>query len=144
MQTKCSHNQQKNLNIKGLSKEDKRRILEAKALREEVKRENYYELQCSRIPEIFSDSHGIHIDSCDKKYKWNYFSELVFRHFQRYPCLKFAVFLFQRSSWSHLLSFQLNGCIPGYNSRTQLATVFLKKKLFFFKILLNCLIKFHQ
>ena len=35
------HNQLKYSNIKGLSKEHKKQILEAKALREEVKRENY-------------------------------------------------------------------------------------------------------
>ena len=61
------HYQQKYPNIKVLSEEHKKRILEAKALREEVKGENYHELNCSSIPKTFSDSHGLHIDPCYKK-----------------------------------------------------------------------------
>ena len=52
----------------GLSEENKKRILEAKALREELKGENLHELQYSSIPEIFSDSHVINIDPYYKKY----------------------------------------------------------------------------
>ena len=72
------HNQPKHSNINDLSEEDKKRILEAKALRKEAKRESHHELQCFSIPQIFSDSHGIHIHPCYKKYVRNYFSWLVF------------------------------------------------------------------
>ena len=51
-----------------LSEENNKQIQEVKELREELKRENHHELQCSSIPEIFSDSHGLHIDPCYKKY----------------------------------------------------------------------------
>ena len=94
-----------------------------------MKREKHHDLQCFNIPEIFSDSHGIHIVSCYKKYVWNYFSWLVFRHFKRYAqilevmicsklcskiCSKFLVFLIQRSSCSQVIAFQLNGCLLCY------------------------------
>ena len=46
------HNQQKYSNIKGLSEEDKKCIIETKELKKEVKRENYHELQCFIIPEM--------------------------------------------------------------------------------------------
>ena len=88
--------------------------------REEVKRESHHELQCSSIPEGFSDSHRIHIDQCYKKYLWNYFSWVVFKYFQIYACLKFVAFLFQRSSCSQVLAFLPNACIPAYNSPKQL------------------------
>ena len=125
----CSY-QKKYSNI-GFSEVNKKRILEAKALKEELKRDSHHELQCSSIPEIFSDSHGTHIDPCYKKYLWNYFSWLAFRCFQRYACLKFVVFLFRRSSSSQVPPFQLNGCILAYNnSQKQLTTAFLKKPIF--------------
>ena len=41
-----------------------------------------------------------------------------------------------KSSSSQVLAFQLNGCIPGCNSKKQLATAFLKE-IVFFKILFN-------
>ena len=41
-----------------------KRILEAKALGEEMKEENHDELQCFSIPETFSDSNRMHNDSC--------------------------------------------------------------------------------
>ena len=63
------HNQQKYSNIRALSEENKKRILEAKALRDEVKTKNDHELQCSGITENFPDSRGI-IDPCYKKYVW--------------------------------------------------------------------------
>ena len=62
------HNQQKYSDIKGLPKENKTWILEVNMLREEVKGEIHHELQCSSIVETFSDSHGIYIDPCYKKY----------------------------------------------------------------------------
>ena len=45
-------------------------------IKEKVKREKHHELQCFNIPEIFSDSHGIHIASCYKKYEGTY--EIIF------------------------------------------------------------------
>ena len=107
-----------------------RNIVEVKALREEVKRENHHELQCSSIPEIFSDTRGIHMDPCYEKYLKS--------------TSKFVVLLVQRYSCSQVLAFEFSGCSLGYNSLKQLSIVFLKK-LFFFKFLfLNCLIKLYR
>ena len=50
-------NQQKHSSVMGFSDENKKRILEAKALEEDMKGENHHELQCSSILVIFSDSH---------------------------------------------------------------------------------------
>ena len=50
-------NQQKHSSVMGFSDENKKRILEAKALGEDMKGENHHELQCSSILVIFSDSH---------------------------------------------------------------------------------------
>ena len=105
--------------------------------REEVKRESHHELQCSSIPESFSDSHRIHIDQCYKKYLWNYFSWVVFKYFQVYACLKFVAFLFQRSSCSQVLAFLLNACIPACNSPKQLLTAYFKKTIFFQNLILE-------
>ena len=60
------HKQQKYSNIKILLEKNKKRILEAKALGEEMKEENHHELQCFSIPEMFSDSNRMHIDPCYK------------------------------------------------------------------------------
>ena len=43
------HNQQKYSNIKVLSEENKKRILEVKLLTEKVKGEEHHELQCSSL-----------------------------------------------------------------------------------------------
>ena len=136
------HNQQKYSHIKCFSEENKKRSLKVKVLREEVKGEIYHELQCFSIPEIFSDCHG---NTLIYAIKSAYEISLVFRHFPKYTCSKFVVFLAQRSSCSQVLAFQLNLCIPGYNSEKHLVTTFFKKNLFFFKILfLNCLMKLYR
>lgn len=68
------NNHEKYSNIKSLSDVNKQRILEAKRLREEVEGENHHEDQCSSIPQIFTDAHGIHLEPCYKKYVLNYIS----------------------------------------------------------------------
>ena len=133
----CIVHMNRSIQKQGLSEEKKKQILEEKVLREELIRESHHELQCSCTPDISSDSHGIHIDPCYKKYVRHYFSWLIFRYFQRYACSKCVVFLFQRSSCSKVLAFQLNGCSRGYNSQKQLAMAFFKKAIFLQNLILG-------
>ena len=120
------HNQQKYSSIKGLTEENKKQILEAKTLREEVKGENQLELQCSGILEIFTDSHGyIWIHTIRRTSEINS-SWLVLRHFQRYSCSKSYLLVILVYPYSQVLVFQLYGCNQGSNSLKQLATAIFK------------------
>ena len=53
--------------IKPLSEKNKERIISAKALREKTEGNNHHEEQCSNIPEVFEETHGIHMGPCYKK-----------------------------------------------------------------------------
>ena len=103
-------NQQKYSFIKGLTEENKKRIPEAKALREEVKRENHHKLQGSCILEIFTDSNGIYMDPHYKNYIQNYFFMVGFETFSKillfkmvFSCTKISLFLSTGFStlWMH-------------------------------------------
>ena len=64
------------------------------------------------------------------------FSMVGFQAFSKISLFK-VCFSFQRTSCSQVLAFQLNGCIPAYNSQKQVATVFFKKTVFLQNLILE-------
>ena len=57
--------------IKSVSSANENRIRAAKVKREELKGEDYHQMQCGSIPETIKDDHGIHmlqITPCYKKF----------------------------------------------------------------------------
>ena len=54
--------------IKSLSSANENRFRAANVKREELKRENYHQMQCGSIPATINDDHGIHMTPCYKKF----------------------------------------------------------------------------
>ena len=54
--------------LKSLSEINKKKILEAKQLRESLKGSNHHEEQCGAIPAVFSSSDQLHLEPCYKKF----------------------------------------------------------------------------
>ena len=54
--------------IKSVSSASGNRIRAAKVKREELKGENYHQMQCGSIPKTINDDHGMHMTPCYKKF----------------------------------------------------------------------------
>ena len=57
--------------IRTLTEQNKKRILQAKEIRESLATANtHHKEQCDSVPDVYNDEiHGIHLDPCYKRYR---------------------------------------------------------------------------
>ena len=127
---------------KGLSEENKKWILEAKASDRKWKEKTIASVPTfgKRFPIAME---YILIHTVKSTYEIIFYG-WFFMHFND-MLVKVGCFSCSKIFWITSPGFELNGRIPGYNSQKQLPMAFCNKRLFFFKIFfLNCLIELYQ